>query len=174
MILKEVVVRGEQAQDIPSISELNQLAFGQPQEGRIVDVLRNSCRDILSLVAVYQDRVVGHILFSPSSISMKERTITGMGLAPMAVLPEFQKKGIGTTLVRTGIFSLRARACPFIVVIGHPQYYPRFGFEKASTYHIESEWAVPDEACMIMILDDIAMKGVQGTVCYRPEFAENM
>jgi putative acetyltransferase len=172
MILQEVVVRGEQAQDIPGIREVNRLAFGQAQESRIVDVLRDSCRDILSLVAVYQGHIVGHILFSPASISMKERTVTGMGLAPMAVLPEFQRKGVGTTLVRTGIFSLKARTCPFIIVLGQPQYYPRFGFKKASIYHIESEWNVPDEAFMIMILDDIAMKGVQGTARYRPEFVE--
>ena len=174
MLLKEVVVRAEQAQDIPGVREVNQSAFGQPQEGRIVDALRDACRDVLSLVAVYRERVIGHILFSPVSIAMQERTVTGMGLAPMSVLPEFQKKGIGTTLVRTGIFSLRARACPFIIVLGHPQYYPRFGFEKASVYHIESEWDVPEEAFMIMVLDDIAMKGVQGTACYRPEFAEAM
>ncbi|MFA5260987.1 MAG: N-acetyltransferase [Candidatus Omnitrophota bacterium] len=174
MMLQDIVVRGEQVQDISGIREVNQLAFGQEQEGRIVDVLRDSCRDILSLVAVYRDRIVGHVFFSPASISTKERMITGMGLAPMAVLPEFQRKGVGTTLVRTGIFSLRARTCPFIIVLGHPQYYPRFGFKKASIYHIQSEWDVPDEAFMIMILDDIAMKGVQGTVRYRPEFAEAM
>ena len=174
MLLKEVVVREEQIPDIPGVRDVNQRAFGQPQESRIVEVLRDSCRDVLSLVAVYQQSVIGHIFFSPASIAMKDRTVTGMGLAPMAVLPEFQKKGVGATLVRTGIFSLRARGCPFIVVMGHPRYYQRFGFEKAGSHHIESEWDVPDEAFRIMILDDIAMKGVRGTVCYRPEFTEGM
>ncbi|HQO57694.1 MAG TPA: N-acetyltransferase [Candidatus Omnitrophota bacterium] len=174
MILQEIVVRGEQAQDIAGIREVNQAAFGQAQEGRIVDVLRNNCRDILSLVAVLQGRVVGHILFSPVSLSTKERTVTGVGLAPMAVLPEFQRMGVGTTLVRTGIFSLRARACPFIIVLGQSRYYSRFGFEKASAYHIESEWDIPEEAFLIMILDSIAMKGMQGTARYRPEFSETV
>jgi len=97
-----------------------------------------------------------------------------MGLAPMAVLPDHQREGIGSELVRTGIERLRNVGCPFVIVLGHPEYYPRFGFEVASHHGIRGEWDVPDEAFMILVLDESEMQGVSGLVKYRPEFAEGM
>ena len=98
-----------------------------------------------------------------------------MGLAPMAVLPERQRDGIGSALVEQGLRLLEDRACPFVIVIGHPDYYPRFGFELASKYDITCQWeGVPDEAFMILILDEAAMEGVAGLVRYRDEFNESV
>jgi len=98
-----------------------------------------------------------------------------MGLAPMAVLPEFQRQGIGSRLVRYGLDILRQGSCPFIIVLGHPEYYPRFGFEPASTHKIRCQWTgVPDEAFMIIILDKDAMAGVSGIAAYRSEFDDAM
>jgi putative acetyltransferase len=125
-------------------------------------------------VAVKQNQIVGHILFSPIEIKSKETSVQGMGLAPMAVLPEFQRRGIGTDLVREGIKRLTGRGCPFVIVLGHPEYYPRFGFEPASRYGVRCEWEVPDEAFMILVLDPSAIRGVSGLARYRPEFAEAM
>ncbi len=108
-------------------------------------------------------RIVGHILFSPVRIDGSEMTTDGMGLAPVAVLPAWQRQGIGTLLVQTGIKMLTGQGCSFTIVLGHPEYYPRFGFERASLHGIHSQWqGVPDEAFMILILDEAAMAGVQG------------
>ncbi len=154
---------------------VNDQAFGQPDEGRIIDKIRESCKEVISLVAVSNNKVVGHIFFSPVTIEFKDRTITGMGLGPMAVLPDFQNQGIGTLLVREGIRRIKETACPFIIVLGHEDYYPRFGFERASKYGLEPQWeGVPDNAFMVMILNGSGMNAVEGVVKYRDEFSEAM
>jgi putative acetyltransferase len=165
-------IREEQSEDIPVIREVNKRAFGQPQEADIVDELRRNCNDLLSLVAVAQDQVVGYILFSPATIESEDRIVRGVGLAPMAVLPECQRKGVGAKLIRTGITRLESKGCPFVIVLGHAEYYPRFGFEPASRYRVRSEWEVPDDAFMILILNKSKMQGISGLARYRPEFAE--
>ena len=92
----------------------------------------------------------------------------------MAVLPEYQRQGVGSELVKTGIARLKAQGCPFIVVLGHAEYYPRFGFNRCSRYGIRSEWEVPDEAFMILIMDQTMMSGISGVCKYRTEFDEAM
>ena len=169
-----ITIREEQSQDIESIRNLNKLAFGQTQEADLVDKLRQDCNSLLSLVAVMQNQVVGHILFSPATIESRQRTVHGMALAPMAVLPESQRQGIGSKLVRTGIEKLKKRQYPFIIVLGHAEYYPRFGFEPASRYGIRSEWEVPDDAFMILVLNEPEMHGISGVAKYRAEFTEAM
>lgn len=164
-------VREEQPRDRSAIREVNIRAFGQPEEADIVDRLRQNCTELLSLVAIRQDRVVGHILFSPVRIEGENRAVHGMGLAPMAVLPEYQGQGIGSELVRTGIASLESRRCPFVVVLGDAQYYPRFGFEPASLRGIRCEWDVPDQAFMTLVLSEAEMHGLAGVARYRQEFA---
>lgn len=165
-------IREEQPQDREAIRELNERAFGQPQEASIVDTLRRNCDELLSLVALKEGHVVGHILFSPVIIESEGRKIRGRGLAPMAVSPEYQRQGIGSELVRVGIGRLEKVACPFVIALGHPEYYPRFGFEVASRYGIKSEWDVPDEVFMILMLDEPKMRGISGVAKYRPEFTE--
>ena len=116
---------------------------------------------------------MGHILFTPVRIESAERRVVGMGLAPMAVLPDRQRQGIGSKLVRQGLDILRERGCPFVVVVGHPEYYPRFGFEPASAHGLGSQWeGVPDEAFMVLVFDADAMTGVSGVAKYREEFNE--
>jgi putative acetyltransferase len=169
-----VDVREEMSGDAVAIRRVHERAFEQSQEAQIVDNLRRNCSDLLSLVAVDGNQILGHILFSPIEIKKEETTIQGMGLAPMAVLPEYQRKGIGTDLVREGIKRLTSQGCPFVMVLGHAEYYPRFGFEPASRYRIQSEWEVPDEAFMILMINESAIIGVSGLARYRPEFAEAM
>ena len=122
---------------------------------------------------IENDKIVGHILFSPTVIEGEHGIIKGMGLAPLAVLPEMQHQGIGTQLIKAGIQNLRNTQCPFIIVLGHPEYYPRFGFEKASPHGIKCQWeGIPDEAFMILWLDKSPMRRVSGLAKYRDEFDE--
>jgi putative acetyltransferase len=170
-----VEIRFERPRDIDEVRMLNNKAFGQPVEGNIVDKLRKSCDGILSLVAISNNKIVGHIMFSPVTIETQEGVIEGMGLAPMAVLPESQNQGIGTILIKEGLRIISNTSCPFVIVLGHEKYYPRFGFQRASKYDLKSQWeGVPDEAFMAMILNDSVMKGVSGIVRYRNEFDEAM
>lgn len=170
-----VEVRIEQPDDIDAVRLVNDQAFGQPDEGRIVDKLRKSCAGIISLVATSNNQIAGHVLFSPATIETQGSVIEGMGLAPMAVLPEFQKRGIGSELVTQGLRIIKGMKYPFAIVLGHDQYYPRFGFQTASKHGLQSQWdGVPDEAFMVLILNESAMKNVSGVVKYREEFNEAM
>jgi putative acetyltransferase len=112
--------------------------------------------------------------FSPAVIEGQHERLVGMGLALLAVLPEYQRKGIGTQLMQTAIARIKKGGCPYIIVIGLPEYYTRFGFEKAGRFGISSEWNVPDEAFMILILDRKAMNGITGVARYRQEWAKAM
>ncbi|MHC4265625.1 MAG: GNAT family N-acetyltransferase [Planctomycetota bacterium] len=169
-----IEIRQEQPEDIPAIRIINELAFGQPQEANIIDNLRENCPDVLSLVAVQEGQIIGHILFSPAVIENDEDQVHGMGLAPMAVIPDYQRKGVGSMLVTAGIEKIKQTSCPFIITLGHPEFYPCFGFERASIYGLKSQWEVPDEAFMVLILDTAVMSDVSGTVRYREEFNEAM
>jgi len=167
-----VTIRPESRENASAVRHLNELAFGQPAEADLVEKLRAACGDALSLVAV-ADVVVGHILFTPVVVGNASRRVVGMGLAPMAVLPDRQRQGIGSQLVRRGMDILRERGCPFVVVVGHPEYYPRFGFEPASKHGLVSQWeGMPDAAFMVLILDEHVMAGVSGVARYRDEFDE--
>jgi putative acetyltransferase len=167
-----ITIRPEGPGDAARVRRINQLAFGQLAEADLVERLRQACTDSLSLVAE-DDAVVGHILFTPVVVESAARPILGMGLAPMAVLPDRQRQGIGSQLVRRGLDILRERSCPFVVVVGHPEYYPRFGFEPASTHGLASQWeGMPDAAFMVMVLDAHVMAGVTGVATYREEFNE--
>ena len=111
--------------------------------------------------------MIGHIVYSPIEVG----GVTGAALGPMAVLPERQRAGIGSLLVTEGLRRLEARGCPFVMVIGHPTYYPRFGFVPASRHGITCEWDVPDEAFMILVLQPALPPGISGLARYRKEFA---
>jgi len=158
----------ERPDDVAVVRELNRRAFGQDQEGNIVDVLRANGAALLSLVATLNDRVVGHIMYSPVSIDGKVR---GAALGPMAVIPERQRQGIGSKLIEAGNQKLKDAGCPFIIVVGHADYYPRFGFRPASDHGIKCEWDVPDDVFMLLVLDEAKMEGVSGLAKYRHEFS---
>ncbi|OPY54977.1 MAG: Acetyltransferase (GNAT) family protein [Methanosaeta sp. PtaU1.Bin112] len=173
-----IFIREEGPKDIEEIRKLNEKtfmqAFGQAPEANLIDSLRKSCANILSLVAIQDDHVVGHIFLSPVKID-GDKAIEGMGLGPIAVQPELQHQGIGSQLVQVGIDMLKTRGDPFIIVLGHPEYYPRFGFERASLYGIGSQWeGVPDEAFMILVLNEEALFGACGVARFRNEFDEAM
>jgi putative acetyltransferase len=134
-----IYIRLETPRDISRVHDINEKAFGQSLEADLVDRLRRSCPDALSLVAEEDGLILGHIMFTPVVINDRERKIRGMGLAPMAVQPVRQRQGIGSKLVVEGLEILRDRGCPYVIVLGHPEYYPKFGFEPASRYGIESQ-----------------------------------
>jgi putative acetyltransferase len=142
-------------------------AFGQQQEGTLVETLRSRHAVLLSLVAVARGCVVGHILYSPASIG----NVSGAALGPMSVLPEFQRQGIGSELIEAGTIRLQSQGCPFVIVVGHEHFYPRFGFVPASRHGVTCQWDVPDNVFMIRILDERRMQGVSGLATYRDEFS---
>jgi putative acetyltransferase len=159
-------VREERQADHQAIRDVNTRAFGQDQEADIVDALRAHGARSLSLVATVGERIVGHIMYSPVHIGRLE----GVGLGPMAVVPEYQRRGIGSRLVETGNQHFKHAGCPFVVVLGHADFYPRFGFRPARPLGITCEWVVPDEVFQILVLDSASMQGVSGLAKYRPEF----
>ena len=169
-----ITIRPEQPGDAPQVRTVNLRAFGQPLEADLVDTLRRTCDDRLSLVATRGDAIIGHILFTPVTIDGQDSVagaVAGMGLAPMAVVPDQQRRGIGGRLVTRGLEILAGRACPFVVVVGHPDYYPRFGFERASAHRLHCQWdGVPDDAFMVRVLDAQTMARVSGLARYREEF----
>jgi putative acetyltransferase len=162
-----IEIREERPDDIEPVRTLNRRAFEQDQEGRIVDALRGAGAVTLALVAVAEDEVVGHILFSPLTAGAE----AGAALGPMAVRPEYQRHGIGSQLVAQGLERLRERGCPFVVVIGHANFYPRFGFRSAAAQGLTCEWDVPAEAFMVAILQANLTGRLRGRVQYRPEFS---
>ena len=161
-----IIVRAELPFDYKKIKEINDKAFNQEIEGKLVDKLREANCDIISLVAVFDNQVVGHIMFSPVEINNE---VVGMGLAPIAVIPEFQNKGIGSELIKAGIEEVKKRNYSLIVVIGHAEYYSHFGFIPASKCGLKSEYDVPNEIFMALNFNET--KWNNALVKYRPEFA---
>ena len=166
------IVRPETPVDHIGIHRVNEAAFGRPTEADLVDTLRAAGHAVLSLVAVNMGQVVGHIFFTPASIESQSSPHSALALGPMGVLPEFQSRGIGSLLVRRGLERCLDSGFPVVVVLGHPRFYPRFGFTKARTRGINPQWDVPDEAFMVAELKPGALRGVTGTVRYRPAVDE--
>jgi len=169
-----ITIRPETVEDYEAIGEVNALAFGQEDEATLVEKLRGSSGFIpeLSLVAVEGGRVVGHILFSPFVIETKDGAVPALTLAPLAVRPGFQNQGVGSALVRDGLERCRTLGHRIVVVVGHPPYYPRFGFSPARARGLEAPFPVPDEAFMVLELVPGALDGVAGTVRFPPPFSE--
>ena len=164
-----VSIRLEEPRDAADVRETHEQAFGTLIEARLVDALRGAPHS-LSLVATMNDRVVGHILFMPVTIEPPV-TVRVAGLAPMAVRPMYQRQGVGSQLVRAGLEECRQRGYTAVVVVGHPEYYPRFGFVPAHKKGLDCEFPVPQEAFMVFELDAGALTGLRGVVRYRAEFA---
>ena len=151
---------------------MNRLAFPTSSEAELVDLLRDNGRHLLSLVATDDGEIVGHILFSPVHVDTERARVVGAGLAPMAVLPGRQRGGVGSRLVREGLSTLGERGERFVIVLGHAEYYPRFGFQRASLHGVRCPWeGVPDKAFMVRVLDDELHGRLAGIAWYGPEFA---
>ncbi|MFC1958252.1 GNAT family N-acetyltransferase [Chloroflexota bacterium] len=165
-----LTIRKETPEDIDSIRYVNEQAFGQKEEAEIIEKLRNHGVLTISLVAAQNDEIVGHIAFSPVTVESDCSSFEAIALAPMAVLPEYQRKGIGSQIVQAGLEECRRLGYETVVVMGHPDYYPRFGFVMARPKGIDCEFEAPDEAWMILELQEGALAGRQGTVRFQAEF----
>lgn len=172
MIKDEIKIRCETKDDYASIKLVNDLAFGQETESELIAKLRRRREYVskLSLVALLGDEIIGHILFYPVDIETGSLKHEILSLAPMSVLPDFQNLGIGGELVRKGLAEAMQQGYDAVVVLGHPEYYPRFGFELASKYNIKAPWEVPDEAFMAIELKEGFLQSVSGTVIFPKEF----
>ncbi len=163
-----LTVRAEAPEDRESIREVNGQAFGQEDEARLVDALREGGYTRLSLVAEEGGRVVGHILFSDLPIVTPAGTLHALALAPLAVLPAHQRQGIGSRLVSEGLRLCAQAGHRIVVVVGHPHYYPRFGFSAQLAARLTAPISGP--AFMALELVPGALADVTGTVCYPPPF----
>ncbi len=166
-----IAIRLEEPRDIPQIYIVNQLAFGQPGEANLVNALRDSNALTLSMVAESDGEIIGHIACSPVTIESESSNFDALGLGPMAVLPGRQRTGIGSQLMEASLKECEKSRYGLIVVLGHPDFYPRFGFTSASQHEITWEGEAPDEAFMVRELKKGALPKVRGIVKYRPEFS---
>jgi putative acetyltransferase len=164
-----VHLRSEAPADHAAVHDINVTAFGGEVEARLVALLREQAQPLVSLVAEESGTLVGHIMFSP--VSLQGFTELMMGLAPMAVTPACQRQGIGSALVRAGIDRCREIGVAAIVVLGHPDFYPRFGFLPAARFGLICEYDVPAQAFMAIELGPHALRDAAGIVSYHPAFA---
>jgi putative acetyltransferase len=155
-----------------AVRAVNERAFGQAAEADVVDALRGRAEPFVSLVGALDGRVVGHILFTPVSIVSDDGTTQAMALGPMAVLPALQRQGIGSQLVRAGLEECRKIGQFVVFVLGHPTYYPRFGFEPAPPKGLTCKWEVSDEVFMVIELVPGALVGLRGLVRYADAFKD--
>ena len=163
-------IRKEKDSDIEKIWKVNAEAFETEAEANLVNALRDSGIPYISLVAEESDEIVGHILFTPVKLVGDSSGLKLVGLAPMAVVAKLQKKGIGSRLVQTGLEYCLAQGYGAVVVLGHAEYYPRFGFLPAVKFGIKSEYEVPDEAFMVLELTENSLKGKTGVIKYHTAF----
>lgn len=162
-------IRSEQPQDVAGIRHVNRSAFDSTVEADIVDTLRQRAHPFVSLVAVDGDEVIGHIAFSAVTLS-SHPDVPIAGLAPMAVLPSRQREGIGSSLVRAGLAECTRLGFVALVVLGHAEYYPRFGFVPASTFGLACEFDVPDDVFMALELQPGALDACRGVIRYHQAF----
>lgn len=163
-----MTIRTESAQDYAAIRQLHRAAFGGDEEARLVDALRDGGGLTVSLVAEEQGQIVGHIALSP--MQQRNGPATALGLGPMAVVPGRQKQGIGSALVNAALEAARGEGTHAIFVLGHPDYYPRFGFIPAHEKGIQSTYDVPAEAFMVLELQPGTLDDSSGVVHYHEAF----
>jgi putative acetyltransferase len=168
---RAVDVRPETPADVDAVRGVNAAAFGRPDEGRLVDALREHAALCVSLVALEEGRVSGHIAFSPATLGDAGGPVVIAALGPMAVMPDRQRLGVGSALVRAGLDACRRRGHEVVVVLGHPAFYPHFGFVSGRLLGVTCEYPVPDEAFMVTELSPGALRGRRGLVLYGPDFA---
>ena len=168
----KITIRPETEEDYKDITRIHDLTFNPGKEGILVERLRKTACFIseLSLVAEYKSRIIGHILFYPIKINAETRKCDSLALAPMAVHPNYQKRGIGSKMIEKGLTMAKKLGFKSVIVIGHPKYYPRFGFAAASKWEIHAPFNVPEDAFLAVELTRNGLKNCRGTVKYPREF----
>lgn len=164
-------IRPETAADSAAVRLIHEAAFETSAEANLVNSLRERADPLISLVAGYQGEITGHVLFSPVTLK-GHPDLKLMGLAPMAVRPEYQRRGTGSQLVRAGLQHCRDAHVTAVVVLGHPEFYSKFGFVPASQFGLCCEYEVPDEAFMVLELQPDGLSERTGTVQYHAAFKE--
>lgn len=162
-------IRQENEGDELAIQAVNESAFETSEEARLVATLREQAQPLVSLVAEDGGEIIGHIMFSPVALD-GHHELNIMGLAPMAVIPERQRQGVGSALVREGLEECKKLGFGAVVVLGHADYYPRFGFVPSVQYGIKSEYDVPENVFMVLELRSGYLDGVTGTIKYHAAF----
>jgi putative acetyltransferase len=166
-----IEIRPETEADKAAVFEVNKSAFPTEDEAKLVDALRTSVDPCVSLVAVDNHNVVGHIMFTPVTLDSVDN-LQLMALAPMAVSPSLQRGGIGTKLVNAGLQRCRELGVGAVAVLGHPEYYPRFGFRPSSQWGIKSEYDVPEDVFMLLELSADYLQPYDGIIRYSAVFAD--
>jgi len=164
-----MLIRPEEERDWPAVYAVLAAAFETPFEASLVNALREQARPVISLVAQRNQTIVGHIFFSPVSLT-GHLDLQIVGMAPVAVAPSQQRQGIGSSLVRAGLECCKHLGVRAVVVLGHSKYYPRFGFVPSSRFAIGCEYDVPDEVFMVMELQFSYLRGQSGIIKYHPAF----
>lgn len=169
---KELYVRGEKQADYDTIFEINKLAFGREDEGSLVNAIRKtrSYEFGFSLVAVKEDVILGHALFSKGFITHRNRRFKCLVLGPVAVLPEHQRRGVGKALIEEGLERAKEVGFGAVVVVGDPVYYSKFGFIPALSKKLRTTMKIPDENFMVKEISRNALRGIIGTVMFPREF----
>ena len=165
-----VAIRSEAREDRAAIWNVNQATFGSDAEANLVDAVRDSGFVEVSLVAEVKGEIVGHILFSRIAITAKVGSRDALSLAPLAVLPGYQRQGIGSALIEAGLDACRGKGHRIVVVLGHPEFYPRFGFSAKLAQPLESPFG-GGETWMALELVPGALEEVEGRVEYSPPFS---
>jgi len=164
-----MLIRKEDPNDYAAVHAVNAAAFETQAEANLVDILRKDAQPIVSLVAEEEGVIMGHILFSPVLLS-GFTDLKIMGLGPMAVAPKFQRKGVGSALIETGLELCKQLGHGAIIVLGHPGDYPRFGFRPSVLYDITCEYDVPEDVFMVIELQPGYLEGSSGVIKYHPAF----
>jgi putative acetyltransferase len=164
-----VTIRAERPEDEDAVRRVEIEAFERADEADLVEALREGAAEFVSFVAVDGDEIAGHVLFTEVELEA-DADVEGLGLAPLAVLPSHQSRGIGTALVEAALEHLAETGIDFVVVLGDPAYYERFGFVPAATYGLGCVYDAPPEAFQALELREGALTEVAGIVRYRREF----
>ena len=163
-----MTIRDERLSDHSAIDALHRTVFRGSGEAMLIEALRGEGLVLVSLVAVRDEKVVGHIMLSTLQLKVEDRDVAAAALAPLAVSPGLQRKGYGSSLVKAGIEAVRVTGCGAIIVLGHPDYYRRFGFSADLTRNLIAPFRGP--AFMGLELSPGVLAGREGSVTYPPAF----
>ncbi len=167
-----MIIREELAEDISGVRRVEEAAFGRRGEAELVDLIRQRGAVTLSLVAVEDGEVLGHVLFSPGTVTDGKESWPCEGMGPVAVMPERQRQGIGSKLIEEGLEKCWQRGAKAVFVLGDPAYYGRFGFTRTDRFGIRCEFEVPPEDFMVTAVKEGALNGWSGVMHYQPEFKD--